>query len=119
MHIKPLRKKKDFEAVFRHGKRFFLAHVALIMAPNDLGLVRAGVIVGVKISKRAVVRNRARRRAREALRTLFLEEDAPLRPLESGLDIILLPKQSSLAAPVISIKKEIRSCFSRYLPNPY
>lgn len=104
--------------MFKYGKRIFLAHLTLVTAPNELGLARAGVIVGTKIAKRAVVRNRLKRRVREALRTLFRDDDRLFRE-RPGLDMVLLPKQSSLAAPFTVIKKEIHSCFSRSLPNHY
>ena len=74
-----LRTRADFERV-RAGKRS-LANPLLVLysAPNELGYPRVGVTVGRRTARefaKAVVRNRVRRRTREAARRR-LSPDGP------------------------------------------
>ena len=63
-----LRKQKEFERVFAHGKSLGGSTVAFYFCPNQLNYPRAGFIASKKISKRAVDRNRAKRLMREVFR---------------------------------------------------
>lgn len=63
---------------------------------------RVGIVVGVKIAKKAVIRNRIRRRTREALRVALREH-----PLARGLDIVVLPKLSVADAPFTVLKSAL------------
>lgn len=56
----------------------------LYVAPNDLGLVRVGITVSSRIGK-AVVRNRTRRRIREALRARWSD-------LRAGRDLLVVAR---------------------------
>lgn len=57
-----LRKKEDFAKVFRFGKPLFLKPYGCKIAPNALGNDRLGFSFGKKYAKKAVTRNRLRRR---------------------------------------------------------
>ena len=61
-----LKKAKDFDRVFRAGKRAFTNRLTLIYLPAKT--VKAGYAVGKKHGK-AVKRNRIKRLLREAFRT--------------------------------------------------
>jgi len=65
-----LKKKKEFEAVFKGGRHiksqnFFIKYLA-----NGTDKARIGFVVSKKVSKRAVDRNKAKRRMREAFRDI-------------------------------------------------
>jgi len=62
----------------------------MYVAPNDLGLVRYGITVSGRVGK-AVVRNRVRRRLREAMRMR-------LRHLLSGRDVVLVARPAAAEA---------------------
>ena len=62
-----LKKAKDFDRVFRAGKRAFTNRLTLIYLPAKT--VKAGYAVGKKHGK-AVKRNRIKRLLREAFRTV-------------------------------------------------
>ena len=66
-----LRKKGDIEFVWKHGRSFVTPIFSLKYCKNKLSHARATVVVGTKVSKRAVVRNLVKRRLREALRPLM------------------------------------------------
>ena len=63
-----LKKHREFEKVYVHGKSLGGSTVAFYFCPNDLGYPRAGFVASKKISKRAVDRNRAKRLMREVFR---------------------------------------------------
>ena len=62
--INRLTRKKDFEMIFKKGKGFKEDFLLLKIIKNNLGLIRFGFIVSQKVSKKATVRNRIKRRLR-------------------------------------------------------
>lgn len=56
---------------YRKGKTIRRAKMSLVFVPNDRGFTRISVVVSKKIDKRAVVRNRIRRRVYEIVRKNF------------------------------------------------
>ena len=83
-----LKKKKDFEKVFKKGKakkgKFFL----IKFIKNELKTIRIGFVVSKKISNKATKRNKLKRRMREATK-MFL----PSLPL--GMDIVIVALRGS------------------------
>ena len=66
--------------------------LTVFAAPNDLGLLRVGLSVSRKHGN-AVVRNRIKRRLREAFRQSLLQ-------LPVGLDLVLIPVDAGTASVV-------------------
>jgi ribonuclease P protein component len=64
--------------------------LVLYVAPNELGRTRVGITVSGRVGK-AVVRNRVRRRLREALRARYAE-------LPDASDIVLAARPGSATA---------------------
>jgi len=84
-HSVRLLRHADFERVYKQGRRHFAAHMTVFYLPRqESGGVRVGFTVG-KVLGGAVVRNRIRRRLREAVRCHRLE-------IPSGWDIVIHPK---------------------------
>ena len=63
-----LKAKKDFEKVFKKGKGIKEGPLFLKVLRNGLGISRFGFIVSQKISKKAVLRNKIKRRLRELIK---------------------------------------------------
>ena len=63
-----LKKKKDFEKLFKEGKSFSEKFLVLKINKNNLNNNRFGFIVSKKISKKAVTRNKIKRQLREIVR---------------------------------------------------
>jgi len=63
-----LKKKKDFEKLFKEGKSFSEKFLVLKINKNNLNNNRFGFIVSKKISKKAVARNKIKRQLREIVR---------------------------------------------------
>ena len=67
--INRIKKRKDFEAIFKNSKSLKNSLFSLKTAKNNLGLNRFGFVVSLKVSKNATVRNKVRRRLVEAIKT--------------------------------------------------
>jgi ribonuclease P protein component len=78
-----LKKKKDFERVFKEGKGLKEDFLILKMSENNLSQSRFGFIVGRKISKKAILRNKLKRRLRELVR-------GKIEKIKKGFDIIFI-----------------------------
>jgi ribonuclease P protein component len=63
-----IQKKKDIEKIFKRGRTFKEASLILKTIKNSLGISRFGFIVSQKVSKKANVRNKIKRRLREIVR---------------------------------------------------
>lgn len=63
-----LSKKKDFDQIFKTGLSFYCPGLGLKYLPNTLKVNRLGIIIGLKVSKKAVVRNKIKRQIREIFR---------------------------------------------------
>ena len=99
----------DFERVYKQGRRHFAAHMTVfyLLRKQDPGEAeRGGLRVGFTVSKAlggAVVRNRMRRRLREAVR---LHGVIPV-----AMDVVINPKKSLLTADFVDLQAEIRRAF--------
>ncbi len=79
-----LKRNKDFERVLKKGKGFKQDFLFLRLVKNNLDENRFGFIVSQKVSKKAVIRNKIKRRLRESIRE-------KIKRLKQGYDIVLLP----------------------------
>lgn len=61
-------KSKDFKEIRKGGRFFNEQFLSLIKAENNLNQSRFGFVVSQKISKKAVIRNKIKRRLREIIR---------------------------------------------------
>lgn len=80
-----LKKKKDFERVFKKGKGLKETFLFLKFKKNKLQESRFGFLVSQKVSKKAVERNKVKRRLRELIRLKLPE-------IKKGIDIVLITK---------------------------
>lgn len=80
--MKTLRRKTDFDQLYKNGKRIRSNIAVVLYATNSLGYYRVAVATSRKLGN-AVIRNRIRRRVRAALCRIFKEE--------TGHDIVIFP----------------------------
>jgi len=76
---------QDFKRVFRLGESFYIGQLRVKILKNNLTISRFGFIVSNKISKRAVVRNKIKRRLREIVRQ-------KLPVLKTGYDCVIITR---------------------------
>ena len=63
-----LRRRSEFSALFQSGKRIHSEYLTVILSTNPSGMRRLGLVVGKKVGKAAVRRNRMKRLLREFFR---------------------------------------------------
>ena len=68
-----LKKKKDFDCVFKRGKAVKGNFLFAKFSENELGFPRIAFIVSSKVSKKAVIRNKIRRILSEISKTKLEE----------------------------------------------
>lgn len=84
-----LKRDKDFQVLFKSGQGAHGLVCGGKWKRNGLGVSRFAVVVGTKVSKKAVVRNRLRRQIREVIR-LRLDQFKP------GYDLVLIVKSAAM-----------------------
>jgi len=70
---KRLKKKKDFNTVFKKGRGFTEKFLILRFVETKKENSRVGIIVSQKVSKKAVVRNKVKRKLRAVIKLLLPE----------------------------------------------
>ncbi len=100
-----LLKHRDFEQVYKKGRRHFAAHMTVfyLRREDGPGGLRVGFTVG-KVLGGSVQRNRMKRRLREAVRL------NGFRP-EVTADVVINPKRSLLAAEFCELQDEVAKAF--------
>lgn len=102
-----LQKRSAFLLTQKNGKKWVSPSVIVMAAPRDNDEMRFGLTVTKKIDKRAVVRNRIRRR----LRALALDV-LPLHA-KGGMDYILIGRTETLDKPYEDMIKDLKWCLKR------
>jgi len=95
-----LKKKKDFEATIKFGQAFWGRILVLKKRKNNLKKSRIAFVVSRKISPKAVVRNKTKRRLREIVRNM-------IDNIKGGYDIIFFTKKGIEEKKYQEIEKEI------------
>lgn len=95
-----LKRDKDFQALFKSGRGAYGSVCGAKWRRNDLQVSRFAVVVGTKVSKKAVVRNRLRRQIREMLRLRL----GQMRP---GYDLVLIVKREALGKTAPELEREV------------
>lgn len=87
-----LKRKKDIERVFKNGKGFKEDFLILKVAKNDLKIWRFVFVVPQKVSKKATLRNKIRRRLSELVRLKIKKIKKGCQPATTnpGLDIVIM-----------------------------
>jgi len=111
-----LTRSEDFKRVRRSGKSYAHPLVVLIVKRSDQPHIRVGVAAGRAVGS-AVVRNRAKRLLREAIRTMI--PNIALRPESadqgnaSNLDLILIARAGLAAASLDDTRQALQNLLQR------
>jgi ribonuclease P protein component len=103
-----LLKHADFQRVYQNGKRHFSGNMTVFFLARD-GSEAKGPRVGFTVGRvlgNSVVRNRIRRRTREAVRMYWSTMAA------SGVDIVINPKRSVLQVEHGELRQEVEAAFA-------
>ena len=104
-----LLKRAEFRRVYDEGQRRSGPLCAVFFRPNGLGETRLGITVPVRVGN-AVLRNRVRRRLREAFRL----QRSLLAP---GWDIVLNPRERVAQVAFRALEKELLRLFPSQPPR--
>lgn len=104
--INRLRKTTEIDRVWKRGRSFFLPVLQIKSLPNTLGIIRCAVVVGTKVSKRAVVRNKIRRRIREVMRLIMPK-------LTGSVDMIISTKKGAEKLTYAEIEKQLHETLTK------
>lgn len=87
--------QRDFASVFRQGRSFQYPSFIVKYKKNGLEYSRFGVSIGLKFSKKAVIRNAVKRTLYRLVRDYFFpQQGAPQRPCCADYIFIIRPQKA-------------------------
>ena len=95
-------KCEQIEFILKKGKSFTSKLFIIRYIGNNEKVSRYAIIASAKLSKKAVERNKVRRKIYEAIRLIEKEKES-----KNNLDIILIPKKQILKAEFPAIKEDL------------
>lgn len=101
-----LKLRRDFQRLYRQGRVSSVELLLLRARPNQLDRSRVAVVVSTKISKKAWIRNRLRRR----LAALLRENWSQVKP---GFDIVVSPKTDISGLPATALAAQLQAALQK------
>ncbi len=101
-----LRKEKDIKRVYSKGKSTYDSVCGIKVLKNGLEDARFAIVIGTKVHKRAVRRNRLKRQYREVLKTM-------LSRLPDDIDVLLLVSKTALDLTADQRKERLLGVFRK------
>ena len=101
-----LKKKRDFDLVIKRGKGIGGDFLNLRFLKNNLKETRIGFVVGQRVSKKAVERNKIKRRLREIAGKY-------LSGIKSGYDLIFFSKKGIEKQSLKEVRAKMEFLFKR------
>lgn len=95
-----LTKNNDFDQVFKKGKSSYNNLIGIKVIKNNLKNFRLGILISTKVSKKAVERNRIKRKIRE----IFGEN---ITNIKENIDIVVITLPEIKSKEYIEIKSSI------------
>lgn len=105
MGFDTIKRKSDFNRLYKQGKRKESRYFKIYILENDLLSIRAGISTGKYIGN-AVTRNRIRRIIKELLRKVDSEK--------KGLDLLIIARKESTTATYDQLKQSIDDALSAF-----
>jgi ribonuclease P protein component len=97
---------KDFEKVAKRGRFIFSPEIGIKWIKNDFNFSRFGIIVPLKASKKAVIRNKIKRRLRAIISQNFMA-------IKPGYDIMILAKPQIINFAFGELRNKLESLLKR------
>ncbi len=106
LSVNRLRNDTDIKTLFSRGKSVFDICLGIKFRKNNLAFSRFAVVVGTKVSKKAVIRNRIKRRIRA-----IVEKQIP--NLQKGFDVMFLVKKEAIVLTPTELEDQLIRIFKR------
>lgn len=97
---------REIERIIRRGGKVSGNFLFIRFFPNQLKNIRVAVVAGLKVHKKAVYRNKLRRRVREGLRQ-------NLHQIKPGYDLVFFIKPQAMEADFKGLEAEILSLLGK------
>jgi ribonuclease P protein component len=104
--INRIKKRGDFDKIFKKGKSLKEGFLILKTAKNNFDKSRFAFIISQKVSKKAVVRNKIRRRLAQVIKLNF-------KNIKGGADIVLIVLPGAEKEDFLSIKKSLDNLLTK------
>lgn len=101
-----IKKKKDFELIFKEGKSLSNSLFVVKFLSNNLELSRFAFVISQKVSKKAVVRNKIKR-------TLSRVIEGKLQEIKIGQDIVFIVLKGINKKSFLDIDSEVLNTFKK------
>lgn len=114
-----LKNRRDFLTVRQHNRKYAQPGLVLQIAPtkhsdhhedsseNSDMTIRYGITVSTRVDKRAVIRNRIKRRLRSAARDILSNA------AREGYDYVLIGRKGTLTRSYSDLKKDLEVCIRK------
>ncbi len=104
--INRLTSERDFAGLARSRKSVFGRALGVKMRENALPHSRFGIVVGLKVSKRANLRNLVKRRLREILGKHLVE-------FKTGADVMILANPAAVQTEFADLETQLLTAFKK------
>lgn len=104
--INRIKKKKDFEIIFKKAKSIKGKNFIFRPLNNNLNFSRCAVVVSQKVSKKAVLRNKVRRRVLNIVKNLILDS-------QKNIDLVIVALHGSAQMEFDETKLELFSLIQK------
>lgn len=101
-----IRLNKEFDQIFKTGQSFYGKAFGVKVIKTENKENRVGILVGTKISKKAVVRNKIKRQVREVVR-----QELPL--LKKSYDLAIISLSTAIESDFSFLRDDLRSIFRK------
>ncbi len=101
-----LTKEADFKLLAKKGRPFYSSLFTIKLLKSKDTDSRFGVVISSKVSKKAVVRNKIKRRITEVIRL-------SMPKIKSGFDVMILVKSIVAEKSYQEIKEDIEKLFKK------
>ena len=101
-----LRKSREFKQVQEGGRKHFSKHFLLLVSAANGAKSRVGITITTKIDKRAVVRNKLKRRIRYIFRV-------HQERLKSPVDMVVIARRDAVLRTYEEVERELLGLMRR------
>ncbi|WKZ24796.1 MAG: ribonuclease P protein component [Patescibacteria group bacterium] len=105
-----IRLTRDFERIFSEKRALNGKFIKIKVIATGLPVVRFGIITSTKVSKKAVLRNKIRRRIKSILAKNLIK-------MPSGFDVVVICSPAAAKASFSDLQQDINESLSNFFKD--